>query len=116
MSDKLPPMGQDEEYEPDLLTLEDETGQEHVFEVIDATDIDGERYLAVAPYADDPGEALAGDATLLFMRLVQDENEEEYLDIVEDEEELAGVLEVFCNRLSEIYDIELDDLQDGLKN
>ena len=30
MSDKLPPMGQDEEYEPDLLTLEDETGLTNV--------------------------------------------------------------------------------------
>ncbi len=111
MSEKMPPATQEEDYEPDLLTLEDEAGQEHVFEVIDTADIDGERYLAVAPYAEDPAAALAEEATLLFMRLVQEEGEEEYLDIVENEDELAGVAEVFCNRLSEVYDIDIEDLQ-----
>ena len=36
-----------EDNAPDILTLEDEAGQEHVFEVIDAVDFDGRRYLAV---------------------------------------------------------------------
>ncbi|MDL2253642.1 DUF1292 domain-containing protein [Ruminococcaceae bacterium OttesenSCG-928-I18] len=115
MSEKYPPGNPAEEYEPDLLTLEDEAGQEHVFEVIDAADIDGERYLAVAPYVSDPQERLSAEATLLFMRVVREE-EEEYLDIVEDEEELSSVLEVFFNRLSEIYDIDIEDLEQGPKD
>ncbi len=100
----------DDAYEPDLMTLEDEAGQKHTFEVLDATDIDGERYFAMAPYAEDPKKALENDGTLLFMRLVEEEGEEEYLDIVEDEAELANVLDVFSNRLNKLYDIDVDDL------
>ena len=99
----------DEDYEPDLLTLEDEAGEEHLFEVIDATDIADERYLAVAPYSPNPEESLETEATLLFMRVVN-EGDEEFLDIVDEGEELHSVAEVFFNRLQEIYDIDLDDL------
>ena len=48
-----------EEASPDLLTLEDEDGKECTFEVIDVTEIDGTRYMAVVPYQEDP-ESLEG--------------------------------------------------------
>ena len=37
----------EEEYQPDLMTLEDEDGNEVTFEVIDALDHKGVHYLAV---------------------------------------------------------------------
>ena len=40
---------EEEGYEPDLLTLEDEEGKEHVFEVIDALDHKGTHYMALVP-------------------------------------------------------------------
>ena len=49
MSDELSPEML-EEATPDLLTLEDEDGKEVTFEVIDATEVNGTRYLAVIPY------------------------------------------------------------------
>ena len=76
-----------EEYTPDILTLEDEAGVEHVFEVIDALDHGGEHYLAVVPYVETEEEAqaaLADDADLIIMR-VGEENGEEFLDIVDDD-------------------------------
>lgn len=48
MSDELSPEML-EEAAPDLLTLEDEDGKEVTFEVIDATEVNGTRYLAVIP-------------------------------------------------------------------
>ena len=42
----------EEEYQPDLMTLEDEDGNEVTFEVIDALDHKGVHYLAVVEYAD----------------------------------------------------------------
>lgn len=42
------------DYTPDLITLEDEAGQEHQCEVIDTVDHNGEHYLAVVPYVEDP--------------------------------------------------------------
>ena len=100
-----------EDNAPDILTLEDEAGQEHVFEVIDAVDFDGRRYLAVVPYIETEEEAeaaLAEDADLIIMR-VGEENGEEFLDIVEDDEEFYNVGEVFAQRLSELYDLEGED-------
>ena len=97
-----------EEHTPDLMTLEDEDGVEHTFEVIDAVDYNGERYLAVVPYAETEEEAQAAleeDAELIIMR-VGEENGEEYLDIVEDDEELYNVGDIFAQRLEEMYDID----------
>ncbi len=111
MNANPPKKEQDDAYEPDILTLEDEAGQEHLFEVIDTADVNDEHYLAMAPYAQDAQKALEEDAVLLFMRLVQEDGEEEFLEIVEDEEELAVVADVFCNRLSELYDIDVEDLK-----
>ena len=48
MADELTPEML-EEAKPDLLTLEDEDGQECTFEVVDATEVKGTRYLAVVP-------------------------------------------------------------------
>ena len=94
------------DYTPDIITLEDEAGQEHQCEVIDAADHNGEHYLAVVPYVEDLEKMLEEDAQLIIMR-VAEENGEEFLDIVEDDEELAAVSEVFAARLEELYDIEL---------
>ena len=97
---------EDLDYTPDLITLEDEAGVEHECEVIDAADYNGEHYLAVVPYVADPEKMLEEDAQVVIMRTVE-ENGEEFLNIVDDDEELAAVSEVFAARLEELYDIEL---------
>ena len=103
MSDELSPEML-EEAAPDLLTLEDEDGKEVTFEVIDATEVNGTRYLAVIPYQEDP-ESLQEDAELILMRIGTDD-EGEYMDIVDDDEELITVGKVFEERLSAMYDID----------
>ncbi len=108
MSDELSPEML-EEATPDLLTLEDEDGKEVTFEVIDATEVNGTRYLAVIPYQEDP-ESLQEDAELILMRIGTDE-EGEYMDIVDDDEELLTVGKVFEERLSAMYDIDDSELQ-----
>ena len=108
MSDELSPE-MFEEATPDLLTLEDEDGKEVTFEVIDATEVNGTRYLAVIPYQEDP-ESLQEDAELILMRIGTDE-EGEYMDIVDDDEELLTVGKVFEERLSAMYDIDDSELE-----
>ena len=108
MSDELSPEML-EEAKPDLLTLEDEDGKEVTFEVIDATEVNGTRYLAVIPYQEDP-EILQEDAELILMRIGTDE-EGEYMDIVDDDEELLTVGKVFEERLSAMYDIDDSELE-----
>lgn len=108
MSDELSPEML-EEAAPDLLTLEDEDGKEVTFEVIDATEVNGNRYLAVIPYQEDP-ESLQEDAELILMRIGTDD-EGEYMDIVDDDEELITVGKVFEERLRAMYDIDDSELQ-----
>ena len=108
MSDELSPEML-EEATPDLLTLEDEDSKEVTFEVIDATEVNGTRYLAVIPYQEDP-ESLQEDAELILMRIGTDE-EGEYMDIVDDDEELLTVGKVFEERLSAMYDIDDSELE-----
>lgn len=108
MSDELSPEML-EEAAPDLLTLEDEDGKEVTFEVIDATEVNGTRYLAVIPYQEDP-ESLQEDAELILMRIGTDD-EGEYMDIVDDDEELITVGKVFEERLRAMYDVDDSELQ-----
>ena len=108
MSDELSPEML-EEAAPDLLTLEDEDGKEVTFEVIDATEVNGTRYLAVIPYQEDP-ESLQEDAELILMRIGTDD-EGEYMDIVDDDAELLTVGKVFEERLRAMYDIDDSELQ-----
>ena len=102
---KVPAGEEMEDYTPDLMTLEDEEGNEHTFEVIDAADFKDERYMAVVPYVEDPSKMLEEDMELIIMKVAEDD-EGEYLDIVDDDNELYEVSEMFAQRLKYLYDIE----------
>ena len=103
MSDEIKNPNTEEEYQPDLMTLQDEDGNEVTFEVIDALDHKGVHYLAVVEYTED--EAEAEDAQLVILSVGEDD-EGEYLDVVEDDETLLEVSKLFEQRLSDEYDIE----------
>lgn len=64
-----------DDYTPDIITLEDEEGNEFSFEVIDAADYNDTRYLAVVPYKDAAAEQLEEDANLILMRVGEENGE-----------------------------------------
>ena len=104
MSDEIKnPNTEDEEYQPDLMTLEDEDGNEVTFEVIDALDHKDVHYLAVVEYTEN--EEDAEDAQLVILSVGEDD-EGEYLDVVEDDETLLEVSKLFEQRLSDDYEID----------
>ena len=104
MSDEIKnPNTEDEEYQPDLMTLEDEDGNEVTFEVIDALNHKGVHYLAVVEYTEN--EEDAEDAQLVILSVGEDD-EGEYLDVVEDDETLLEVSKLFEQRLSDDYEID----------
>ena len=94
----------EEEYEPDLMTLEDEDGNEVTFEVIDALDHKGVHYLAVVEYVED--ESQLDEDAQRGIQSVGEGEAGEYLDVVEDDETLIEVSKLFEQRLSENFDIE----------
>ena len=104
MSDEIKnPNTDEEEYQPDLMTLEDEDGNEVTFEVIDALDHKGVHYLAVVEYTEN--EEDAEDAQLVILSVGEDD-EGVYLDVVEDDETLLEVSKLFEQRLSDDYEID----------
>ena len=104
MSDEIKnPNTEDEEYQPDLMPLEDEEGNDVTFEVIDALDHKGVHYLAVVEYTEN--EEDAEDAQLVILSVGEDD-EGEYLDVVEDDETLLEVSKLFEQRLSDDYEID----------
>ena len=99
MAEEIKNPNTEEEYQPDLMTLEDEDGNEVTFEVIDALDHKGVHYLAVVEYAENE------DAQLVILSVGED-SEGEYLDVVEDDETLMEVSKLFEQRLSDQFEIE----------
>ena len=103
MSDEIKNPNAEDEYQPDLMTLQDEDGNEVTFEVIDALDHKGVHYLAVVEYTEN--EEDAEDAQLVILSVGEDD-EGEYLDVVEDDETLLEVSKLFEQRLSDQFEIE----------
>lgn len=98
-------MSEEKEYNPELLNLVDDEGNEHNFEILDVLDLDGKQYFALIPYFDNPEDVLEDDAELVILRAV-DDSEDSYLEVIEDDDEFNKVAAIFTDRLSETFEIE----------
>lgn len=95
------------DYERDLVTLMDEEGTEHEFEVIDSLEHDGEEYLALIPVFEKPEESLDDSGELVILKIAADEDSgEEFLEAIEDEEEFNKIADIFMERLEDYFDFE----------
>lgn len=87
------------EYQPDLFTLEDENGNEEVFELIDVYQENDMTYYALVPHNDEDDG--------YFVILKQDSNEPTGdLVSIDDEDELDRLGEIFLQRIFEEADDE----------
>lgn len=95
-------------YGNDILTLMDENGVEHTFEVLDEYDDGVKRYLALSPVFDNPEEMLNDTGELVIMQVCEEDGEE-FLETIEDEDELDAIADIFMKRLEENFDFEEDE-------
>ena len=93
-----------EEYGNDLVTVVDEDGKQHQFEVVDAIETDEARYVALLPVYEDPTEMMNDDGELIILT-VKEENGEDILVTIEDDEEFEEIAEIFEERLADLYEI-----------
>lgn len=100
----------DEDWEEtvDLITLTDEAGVDHEFELIDTLERGGNIYVALIAGAEDP-DLLDGDGNLVIMKSTTDEKGEEYLELIEDDDEFEEISDLFVERLSDIFEFEEDE-------
>jgi uncharacterized protein YrzB (UPF0473 family) len=100
-----------EEYGPDLLTLVDEEGQEHEFEVLDVIDNDNGTFYALLPTFDDPEDKVNDEGTYYIFQSI-DENGEQELAEVEDDNLLSGLAKQFEAHFAELYPDEGEAFDD----
>ena len=90
-------------YTPDIYTLEDEEGNEVVFEMIDSIELDGQKYYAMMQYYENPEDMLNDDGQLIVLR-----NEvvdgEEMMATIDDDEEYDRIGEIFMKRITEMFE------------
>lgn len=98
----------DENYNPDIVSVVDEDGVEHIFEELDRIETDEARYVALLPVYDEAEEILEDDGELIILR-VSEEDGETYLEPIENEEEFNEIGSIFEERLSELFDIQDDE-------
>ncbi len=93
------------EYNPDLVTLSDDDGKEYTFEVLDAIETDDGRYLALLPTYADPKKMLEESGELVIVKVGEDDGEEYYYEI-EDDDEYEMVADAFIDRLEDFFEID----------
>ena len=97
-----------DEFGADLMTIVDDEGNRHQFELLDAIETDDGRYVALLPVYSDAEEAIEDDGELVILQVIE-ENGEDLLTPIEDDtvfDEIAGIFE---ERLADYYEIQSDD-------
>lgn len=93
-----------EEYGNSLVTVLDDEGKEHQFELLDAIETDDGRYVALLPIYTEAELALEDDGELVILEVVDDEGDD-LLVPIEDDEVFENIAGIFQERLEEYYEI-----------
>lgn len=82
--------------EAEVITLVDEEGKEHDFDLVDAIEVDEEKYAILAPILEDeePDE-------VIILKVAKDENGEDVLYDIEDDDEWEKVANAWQELIEE---------------
>lgn len=82
-----------------IVTLNDEYGNEVQFEFLDLVEYNGEEYVVLLPADDEDGEVV-----ILKVEAIDDDNDS--YTSVEDEDILMAVFQIFKNKFKDEFDFE----------
>ena len=94
------------EFNPDIVTVVDENGVQHVFEELDRIETDEGRFIALLPVYDEAEEILDDDGELIILTVVEDEDGETYLEPIEDDKLFNKIGELFEERLEDLFEFD----------
>ena len=92
-------------YEPDLISVTDDDGNEIVFELLERYETDDDVYVAITEYRDEAEEIVEADNEVIILKVLE-ENGEEYLAEIEDEVEFEQVSDILMAMVEKKYDVE----------
>ena len=93
-------MDHEQEYNPDFIIVQDDDGNEIIFEELDRIETDQGRYVAVLPTFDSEEEMLESDSELIVLKVFE-EGDETFLAGIEE------VADIFEERLSDLFEIDV---------
>lgn len=88
-----------EVYEPEIVTMVDDEGNEVEFELLDVIEYENEEYVVMIENEED-----AQGVVILKIESIDDETEEYYA--IDDEEVLSNVFEAFKEKYKDEFDFE----------
>jgi len=98
----------EEYYEPDILSVSDENGNEILFELLERYETDNDVYVAITRYYDTDEDIVEGDYEVIILKVINEDGEE-YLAEIEDENEYEQVSDILMSMVEEKFDVEYFD-------
>lgn len=96
-----------EEYVPDIVSVIDDEGKEHIFEELDRIETDKGLYVALCPLPENPNEITEEENDeFIVLRVVPGDGESVTLEPIEDENEYDEIGNIFLERLAEMFSDE----------
>lgn len=89
-----------EEYEAEIITLEDDLGNEKDFEFLDTVEYDGDEYIILLPVEDDEQNEV------MILRVDSLNDQDEIYSGIDDEDVLQAVFDIFKERYQDDFDFE----------
>lgn len=96
------------EFNPDIVTVVDENGVEHIFEELDRIETDTDKYVALLPVYDEAEEIIDDDGELIILKVCEEDGET-YLEPIEDDNEFNEIGSIFEERLEKLFSFDDED-------
>ena len=95
-------MAENEEYyEPDIISVTDDDGNELLFELLERYETDNDVYVAITKYNETDEDIVDGDYEVITLKVETDDNGDEYLDEIEDQ-----ISDILMQKIEEKFDVE----------
>ena len=95
-----------EEFNPNIVTVVDENGVEHIFEELDRIETDTDKYVALLPVYDEAEEIIDDDGELIILKVCEEPDGEIYLEPIENDDEFNEIGKIFEERLEELFSFD----------
>ena len=92
----------EKDYEVDIITPEDDLGNEQDFEYLDVVEFEGEEYIILLPVEEEEQER----SEVMILRIESLDDEHENYVGIDDEEVLQKVFDIFKKRYENEFDFE----------
>lgn len=92
-----------EEYNPDIVSVVDEDGVEHIFEELDRIETEDGKFVALLPVYDDAEDIIDDDGEIIILKVEEEDNGDTFLCPIEDEKLFNKVGKYFEDRLSDLF-------------